>query len=163
MVILVADLAARLDALGPRDDQRVAGAARVFRVALEHLERRREGRGPSGRIVLVGVRSAQLVDELHVLGQFVRVAVEELVLVDRAVGAAFAGRAVVRGVEDDGVLELAGLLQVVDDAADLGVGVLREPGVDLHQAREQLLLVGVERIPRAHHVARVRHIRPAAG
>ena len=109
-------------------------------------------------IVLVGVRAAQLVDELHVLGQFIRVAVEELVLVDRAVGAALSGRAVVGGVEDDGVVELAGLLQVVDDAADLGVRVLREPGVDLRQAREQLLLVGVERIPRAHHVRRVGHV-----
>ena len=85
-------------------------------------------------IVLVGVRAAQHVQVLHVLGQFIRVAVEELVLVDRAVGSALTGRAVVGRVEDDGVLELTGLLQVVDDAADLGVGVLRESGVDLSQA-----------------------------
>ena len=34
-----------------------------------------------------------------------------------------------------------------------------KPGVHLHQPREQLLLVGVERGPGAHHVGRVRHLR----
>jgi hypothetical protein len=82
------------------------------------------------------------------------VAVEELVLVDGTVGAALARRAVVGGVDHDGVLELAALLQVVDDAADLHVGVLRGPGVDLHEAREQLLLVGGERVPRADVIGR---------
>jgi len=158
MVILISDFAARLDAFRPRDDQRVTGAARVFGVTLEHLERRGEGSGPSGRIVLVGVRPSQNFQVLHVLGQVIRVAVEELVLVDRAVGSAFAGRTVVRRVEDDGVVELAGFLQVVDDAANLNVRVLREPGIDLSEPREQLLLVGLERLPRTHEICRIRDV-----
>ncbi len=135
-----------------------ARAARVFRVTLEHLERRREGGGPSRRIVLVGVGPAEHVDVLHVLGDVVGIAVEELVLVDRAAGGALARGAVVGGVEDEGVVELIALLQVVDDAAHLSVGVLRERRIDLGQAREELLLVGAERIPRAHVVRWVRHV-----
>ena len=103
--------------------------------------------------MLVGVGAAQLVDELHVLFDRVRPAVEELVLVDRAVRAPLAGGAVVGGVHDDGVLELPGVLQVLDDAADLSVGVLGEAGVDLGQAGEELLLVRVELVPGAHRVA----------
>ena len=156
MVVLVADLATRLDALRPGDDEWIGRAAGVLRVALEHLERCRERNRPSGREVVVGIRSPELVDHLHVLGQIIGVAVEELVLVDGTVRRAFAGGAVVGGVQDQRVLELPGLLQVVDDAADLHVGVFREPGKDLGHAREQLLLVRVERIPRADGVGRVR-------
>ena len=100
----------------------------------------------------------ELVQILHVLGQIIRIAVEELVLVDRTVGRAFTGGAVVGSVEDDGVVELPGLLQVVDDTADLHVGVFREPGKDLGQARKQFLLVGIERFPRPHMVCRIRHV-----
>ena len=35
----------------------------------------------------------------------------------------------------------------IDDAADLGVGVLGEPGVGLHEPRRDALLVGGQRIP----------------
>ena len=108
VVVLVAHLAAGLDALRPGDHQRIARAAGVFRVALEHLERRRGRRRPAGRIVLVGVRSAEPVDQLQVLRELVGIAVEELVLVHRSVRAALARRAVVGGVDDDGVLQLAG-------------------------------------------------------
>ena len=81
-------------------------------------------------------------------------AVEELVLVDRSVGRPLARRAVVGAVEDDRVVELAGLLEVVDDPPDLVVGVLGEAGEDLgHPGEEPLLVVG-ERVPRAHVVQR---------
>ena len=108
--------------------------------------------------MLVRVRSAQPVDELQVLFELVRVAVEELVLVDRSVRAALARGAVVGGEDDDRVIELSGAFQVVDDPADLGVGVFGESRVDLHQAREQLLLVGVERVPGTDHVRGIRHV-----
>ena len=49
-------------------------------------------------------------------------------------------------------------LQVVDDAANLSIRVLREPGIDLGQAREQLLFICAERIPGPHSVARIRHV-----
>jgi hypothetical protein len=56
MVILVADLAARLDALGPGNDERIGCAAGVLGVALEHLERRRERGRPSRWEVAVSIR-----------------------------------------------------------------------------------------------------------
>ena len=59
VVVLMAHLALRLDALGPVDDERIARAAGELRVALEHLERRAERDGPSGRVVVVRVRAAR--------------------------------------------------------------------------------------------------------
>ena len=82
VMVLVAHLALGLDALGPVDHQRIAGAAGVLGVALEHRERCGERRRPAGRVVVVGLRAAKGVEVLHVLAQLVGVAVEELVLVD---------------------------------------------------------------------------------
>ena len=158
VVVLIADLAFGLDPLGPRDDHGITRSPGELAVALEHLERGGEGHRPAGRVVVVGVRAAQGVEVLHVLRQFVGVAVEELVLVDRPVGRALPGGAVVGAVEHDGVLQLPGLLQVVDDPADLGVGVLRKAGVHLGHLREQFLLLGAERIPRPHIVIGHRNV-----
>ena len=66
VVVLVADLPARLDPLGPGDDARVAGAA-VELVALPHLERRVERHRPTGRVVVVGQRAAELFDLREIL------------------------------------------------------------------------------------------------
>ena len=159
MVILLAHLTCGFDALRPGDHHRVASAARKLRVALEHLERRGERHRPSRGVVLVSVRTAQGVDVLHVLRELVGIAVEELVLVDRTVRRALTGSAVVRAVEDDRVLQLPGLLEVVDDPPDLGVGVLGKAGEDLRQPGEQFLLVGVERIPRPHSIIGCRNVR----
>ena len=152
VVVLVAHLAARLHPGRPVDHQRVADAALVG-VALEHPERGRERERPAGRVVVVGVGRAELVDRRDVVLDAVRPGVEEVVLVDRAVRAALARGAVVGGVEDDRVVELPGLLEVVDDPPDLVVGVLRVGGVDLGHAGEQPLLVVGERVPRAHRSA----------
>ena len=148
----MAHFALGLDALGPVDHQRVAGAAGVLGVALEHRERCGERRRPAGRVVVVGFRAAQRVEILHVLAQLVGIAVEELVLVHRTVGRSLAGGTVVGAVEDQRVVQLAGLLQVVDDPADLDVGVFGEAGEYLGHPGEQLALVIVELGPRAHEV-----------
>ena len=87
---------------------------------------------------------------LHLIGP----AVEELVLVHGAVRAALSGGAVVGAVEHDRVLELAGLLQVVDDPPDLMVGVLGEAREHLGHPREELLLIVGERVPRSHVIQR---------
>jgi hypothetical protein len=68
-------------------------------------------------------------------------ALKNLFSLTQPFGAALAGSAVVGAVEDQGVVELPRLLEVVDDPAHLGVGVLREAGVDLGHAGEQPLLV----------------------
>jgi len=154
-VVLVAHLSLRLDPLGPRNDQRATRAAAIFRVALEHLEWRRERHRPTGRKVVVGLRATEDIQILHVLGQFIGIVVEELVLVDRAARAAFTRSAVVRAIEDDRVVELFALFEVVDEPAHLHIRVLGKSGVDLGHAREQLLLVRIERVPGTNGVARI--------
>ena len=63
-------------------------------------------------------------------------------LVGRADEGAFRARAVVaQDVDDERVLELAQLLDRVDDAPDLVVGVLEEVGVVFRLTREQLAVL----------------------
>ena len=64
-------------------------------------------------------------------------------------------RAVVRHEDDDRVVELAGLLEVVEQAPDVVVGVREEAGVHLGHPGEQRLLVGRQRVPGPRHVDRV--------
>ena len=135
-----------VSAPGPGDDARVGGAA-VELVPLPHLERRVERHRPAVGVVVVGLRSAKLVEHrqvrLHVVGD----AVEELVLVHRAVRAALAAGAVVGHEDDHRVVPLPGLLQVVQQPADLMVGVRQEPRVHLGHPAEQPLLVRGQRVP----------------
>ncbi len=53
---------------------------------------------------------------------------------------------------DERVVELAGALQVIEQAANVSVGVGQKAGEDLHHARVELLLLWGECIP-------VRHVR----
>ncbi len=162
VVVLLADLTARLHAGRPGDDARVARAA-VELVALPHLERRVERHRPAVRVVVVGLRAAELVEHRQVRLDRVRNAVRELHLVDRAVRAALARRAVVGDEHHDRVLAPAELLEKAEQAADLVVGVAEEAGVDLgHPAEERFLLVG-ERVPRAGHVERRERLAVGAG
>ncbi len=146
VVVLLADLALRLHAGGPRDDARIARAA-VELVALPHLERRVEGHRPAVRIVVVRLRTAEIVEERHVGLDGVGDALHHLHLVDRAVRAALTRRPVVRDEDDERVLAPAVLIEEAEQPSDLVVGVREEPGVDLRHAAEQLLLVVGERVP----------------
>ena len=66
----------------------------------------------------------------------------------RAERRAFGARAVVAlDIDDQRVVELAHVLDRLDHAADLVVGVGDIGGEHLRLAGEQLLLVGVERVP----------------
>ena len=77
-----------------------------------------------------------------------RHAVEVGHLVEHAVHAAFGARAVVADdVEDQRVVQLADVLDRLDQPADLVVGVLAEAGEDFHLAGEELLLVGASACP----------------
>ena len=135
VVPLVADLAAGLDALGPADRDRVAGAAVVRSHLLGVLEGRVHGVRPAHRIVVERLGAADQVE----LGQHVleglRDAVEGHQLVEGAVKAALGAGAVVTGdVDEEGVLVLAQVLEGIDQPSDLLVGVLGEAGVGLHEA-----------------------------
>ena len=76
--------------------------------------------------------------------------VEEAHLVERAGDAALGRRAVVGDDHDQRVVELADLLERVQDAAEVVVGVLDEPGEDLHHPRVEPPLVGGQRRPLGH-------------
>jgi hypothetical protein len=79
---------------------------------------------------------------------------KKLHLVDGAVRSALAARAVVADHDDDGVVELTGLLEVVEQATDVMIAVGDEPGVDLGHPAKELLLVIAQRVPRSDHVHR---------
>src|SRR5947209_5329175 len=133
MVVLVAYLATALDAFGPAHNQRVADTA-VIAIALPHLERRVEGHRPAGGIMIVRQRTAQHIQVLEVLLQAIWNAVGYFVLVDRTVRTTLAAGAVIGDHDDERILELAQLLQEVDDPADLVVGVTEEARVYLGHA-----------------------------
>ena len=122
----------------PRDDARIARSA-VELVALPHLERGVERHRPAVRIVVVGVRSAELVEHREVLCHVIGNAVHELHLVDGAVRAALAAGAVVGDEHDDRVLPFTRLLEVVEESADVVIGVREEAGIHLRHPREQPL------------------------
>ena len=102
--------------------------------------------GPAHGVVVVGVGPAEVVDPRgHELGGLeVAGAVEVNDLVERAVDCALGARAVVADdVVDERVVEDVQVLEGVDQPADVVVGVLQEPGVDLHLAgQHRLELVG---------------------
>ena len=145
--------------LGPGHDHRVARTAQVARHLLAPLEGRVVGVRPGGGVVRGGVEAAQLLhaaellDDLHLLVGVEHDAVEERRLVERAgEGALHAGAVVAPDVDDERVVELAHLLDGVEQAADVPVGVLGEAGEDLHLARVQLLLRVAEGVPGGEEV-----------
>ena len=150
--VVVADLPVRGNTCGPGDDRGVGDPALVRGVALVQLVGGVERHRPTDRVMAVGRGAAEFVEEAHAVFHGVDVTVEELALVDRPVGPALAAGAVVTDDDDDGVVELAGLLEIVQDAADLRIGVGQETGEHLGHAGEQLLLLLAELIPRTHRV-----------
>ena len=131
-----------LEAVRPVDDRAVAGAAPVGGDLLGPLVRRVHGVGPADRVVVVGVRPAEVVEprghELRRLQR--RGAVEVDHLVEGAVeGALGRGAVVPDDVVDEGVVEDPEVLERVDQPPDVVVGVLEEAGVDLHLADEHRL------------------------
>src|SRR4029079_7858247 len=78
--------------------------------------------------------------------------VEEAPLVERTVGTAFAAGAIVRHHDDQGVVELAGVLEVVEDPTELVIGIGDEAGEHLRHAGEEALLVVTQRVPRTDGV-----------
>jgi hypothetical protein len=157
--VLVADLAGPAETGGPVDDERIGDAALV-RLALPPPQRCVAGPGPRPWVVTVGARRAEVVDAAQVLLEALGLEVEEVHLVVRAVGAALGAGAVVAHHEHDRVVELAEDVDVIDEAAQLGVGVLEEAGVHLHHAGVQHALVARERVPRRHPMGPFGERRP---
>ncbi len=91
--------------------------------------------------MVVGLRAPEIVEQREVALDVVGDPVEELVLVDRAVRTALATGPVVGHEDDQRVIELVCVLEVIEQAPDLVIGVGEEPGVDLGHPGEQALLV----------------------
>ena len=151
---LRAQVAARLDPVGPGDDHRVARPAQVAGHLLAPLKRRVPGPCPGGSdvrcrvVVAPGVDAAVLVDQLELLLRLDVDAVQERHLVERARRRPLqAGAVVAPDVEDQRVVEVAHLLDLVEQPADVPVGVVHEARVDLHLPRVELLRRVVERVP----------------
>ena len=88
------------------------------------------------------VGSPHVVDVIHHLLGFADDAVERHHLVVGAFRSALGARAVVADdVEEQRVVQLADLLELRDEPADLGVGVLGEAGEGLHLPLEEPLLL----------------------
>ena len=140
------------DARRPVDHHRVPRAAQVRADLLAPLERGVAGPGPRRAVVRIhhlaapGLHAAVALGELqlHLVGQ--RDPVLHRQLVERTGDRPLhAGAVVAPDPDDQGVVQLAELLDRVDHPADVVVGVLREPRVHLH-------LAGVERLQLLGHV-----------
>ena len=149
----------------PADDQRVAGAAEVRGDLLAPLERGVAGPRPRRGVVRVHhlgaprLQPAPLQGELHLLLVGEREPVDHRALVERAGRRALeAGAVVAPDPDHDGVVELAHLLDRVEQPADVVVGVLRVAGVDLHLVREQPLAVLRQRVPGRHQLVARRQL-----
>ena len=149
VVELVADAALVLDHLRPRDRHALPHAAEVRRDLLGPRERRVERPGPRHRHVRIGlVRCPRRRRNLELILDRNVDALERSDLVRRADQRAFGAVAVVAGdVDDQRVVELAHVLDLLDHAADLVVGVGPVRGEHVRLADEHLLLVGRELVP----------------
>ena len=156
---LLAQLAAGPEAVRPVGDHPVAGAAEVGGHLLGPLVRSVHRMGPADRVVVVGVRPAEVVQprgqELRCLDG--RGAVEVDHLVEGPVeGALGRGAVVPDDVVDQRVAQDIEVLESVDQAPDVVVGVLQEAGVHLHLADQH-------RLERLGHVVPGRDLVVASG
>ena len=156
---LIARLAASRDPVRPAHDRAVTGAAPVRGDLLGPLVGRVARVRPADRVVVVGLRRAELVQhghhELRRLQRGHRVEVGHLVegAVERALGR---GTVVADDHVDQRVVEHAELIDRVDQPPDVVVGVLHEGGIDLH-------LPGEHRLHLLGHLVPGRDLRVARG
>ena len=107
------------------------------------------------------LHTAPLQGELHLLLVGQRESVDRRALVERSGGRSLQARAVVApDPQHDRVLELPHLLDRLQQSADVVVGVLGVPRVDLHLVREESLAVLRKRVPGGHRLVPRGQFRP---
>ena len=131
------------------DDAGVGHAAFVH-LALPALEGCVAGHGPAPRVVVVTERPADLVDAPVHLVHADAFEIGKASFVDGPLLAALRARTVVGHQDHDRVVAGADLVDEVQDAADLLVGVRQERGEALHEALGQRALPLVEVVPGGH-------------
>ena len=150
VVELGADAAHVLDMAGPGHAHALAGAAEVRSHLLGPLKGRVEGPRPADGVMRERqVRPPELIEQELVLDRHGD-AVEGAKLVRSSVRRALgAGPVVAADVHDQGVIELAHVLDRLDDAANLVVGVSEVSPEHVGLLDEELLLVPAQRVPLA--------------
>ena len=145
---LTADAADVIDVARPGDGHALGRAAEVRRHLLHPFERRVERPRPwRGEMRVGAFRSPERIPEKLVFDRHLD-AVEGRELVRRAVEHALRARAVVAAdVDDQGVVELAEVLDRLDDAADLVVCIRLVGAIDVRLPDEELLLLQAQRVP----------------
>ncbi len=147
----VAVLGAQTTGLGDtrRDDDHRVAHSPFERVALPPSERGVGREGPAPRVVAVRTEPAEVVEVrelvVEVVGD-VRDVVAQLVVA--AVGPTLARRAVVGHEHHDGAIQLAGGLEVVDEAAEVVVRMGDVRRADLHHPCVQPAPLGIDLVPR---------------
>ncbi len=120
------------EAAGPRHNARV-GDAPLVDLPLPALERGVARHRPAPRIVVMGEGAADLVDAgLHLRARR-GIEVVEADVVDRPLGAAFGAGPVVRDQHHEGVVPVAGLVEELEDPAELMVRIREEGREALHE------------------------------
>ena len=149
MVELPADAARVVDVAGPRDRHALCRAAEVRRHLLRPLERRvHRPRPRCGKVREGLIRAPERVRQSSWALTGTGNAVEGGELVRRAVERTFgAGTVVAADVDDQRVVELAHVVDGLNHAADLVVGVGEVGGVNVRLPDEQPLLVRREIVP----------------
>ena len=113
--------------------------------------------------MVVRAGGAEVVDAAQVLLRALGHEVEEVLLVEGPLRATLGAGAVVAHHDDDRVVELAQLVDEVEHALHLGVGVGEEAGEDLHHPGVEALLVLGERVPLGHPRGALRQLRCPRG
>ena len=149
MIELPPGLALRPDPVGPADQQGGANTAPVG-VALVAFERRVARHGPAERVMVVSQGSADVVETRQILLDAGADTVPGALMVVGSVGAAQGAGAVVGNGDHDRVVALAEGVDLLKQSADLRIGVIDEPRIDLFLPRGQPLFVGVEFVPDLH-------------
>src|ERR1700722_7201238 len=129
----------RAETGGPWHDARV-GHSPPVPLALPAFERRVAGHRPTPRIVVVSERSSDLVQVLVHLFEAGGIQVGKTHVVDRTLCPTFGTRPVVRHQQDDRVVEVAYVLEKIDDALYLRVGVRQKSGKAFHEPTGDLAL-----------------------
>ena len=135
----------------PMDDQRVGDTALVH-LSLPAAKRRVACDRPAPRIVVVPQRTANFVDVGERLLHRRRHPVPCSDVVHRSGRSTFGARPIVREHEKQGVLEIAGPAQKVDEPRNLMIRVAQEPREGLHVAGIQPALVSRQGVPRGDPV-----------
>ena len=152
-VIHVQELGTRrgvgLDPCGPTDGQRIARPTEMRGDELGRLIRRTARPSPTSVIHRVGFRRAERVETAkrvecrNLLFRCRGNAILRQKLADGAVLAFRGGAVVAPDIKDQGVIAVTELIDFIDDAADLRVGVFGKSSEHFHEATlEGLLVVG---------------------